>query len=77
MAKSIQVEELCNNPVWQEFRSRLETRLEIDRLALENLNLSVEELRMQQGVVAALRQVLYFIKELTENTDLKESGDGQ
>jgi len=75
MAKFVrsQITDLTENPVWQAFHEQLKSRLETDRLALEDVSLTMDELNMQRGVVTALRQVLYFIKELTENTDLKET----
>lgn len=78
MAKFVrsQITDLTENPVWQAFHEQLKSRLETDRLALEDVNLTMDELNMQRGVVTALRQVLYFIKELTENTDLKETENG-
>jgi len=72
-----QITDLTENPVWQAFHKQLKSRLETDRLALEDVSLTMDELNMQRGVVTALRQVLYFIKELTESTDLKETEDGQ
>ena len=78
MAKFVrsQITDLTENPVWQAFHEQLKSRLETDRLALEDVSLTMDELNMQRGVVTALRQVLYFIKELTENTDLKETENG-
>lgn len=79
MAKYVrsQITDLTENPVWQAFHEQLKSRLETDRLALEDVSLTMDELNMQRGVVTALRQVLYFIKELTENTNLEETKDGQ
>lgn len=79
MAKYVrsQITDLTENPAWQEFHEQLKSRLETDRLALEDVDLTMDELNMQRGVVIALRQVLYFIKELTENTNLEETKDGQ
>lgn len=75
MAKFVRsrITDLTENPVWQAFHEQLKSRLETDRLALEDVSLTMDELNMQRGVVTALRQVLYFVKELTENTDLKET----
>lgn len=79
MAKYVrsQITDLTENPVWQEFHNSLLTRLEAARLTLEDLTLTNDELNIQRGAVAELRQMLYIAKSLTENINLEETKDGQ
>lgn len=79
MAKYVrsQITDLTENPVWQDFHNTLLTRLEAARLTLEDLTLTNDELNIQRGAVAELRQMIYIAKSLTENVDLKETEDGQ